>query len=82
MNSRERKKVNTITQEFRNKMDELFGLYRMQIVKVIEIEEEKAEKLDDYFPDSSQVESIRDGIDELEQMLETFEEAIDMIREG
>ncbi len=82
MNRKERKKVDILTEEFRNRVDELFEIYRMQIVKMLENEEEKAERLDDYFPDSSQVEAIRDGIDELEEMLDNFEEAVDMIREG
>ena len=82
MNDRERKALNLLKRRFRNVISEAYSAYRKEIEVIIGKEEEKADNLDEYFPDSPLTESIRDGIDELEEMLETIEEAVGMIMEG
>lgn len=81
MNTRERKEMNGLTREFIRKIEELFNSYRIKVVEAIEKEEEKAEKIEEYFPSSSRQEEIQEDIDSLEDTLSIFSEAVDMITE-
>ena len=81
MNTRERKEMNGLTREFIRKIEELFNSYRIKGVEAIEKEEEKAEKIEEYFPSSSRQEEIQEDIDSLEDTLSVFSEAVDMITE-
>ncbi len=81
MNTRERKEMNGLTREFIRKIEELFNSYRIKVVEAIEKEEEKAEKIEEYFPSSSRQEEIQEDIDSLEDTLSVFSEAVDMITE-
>ena len=81
MNNRERKEMNGLTREFIRKIEELFNSYRIKVVEAIEKEEEKAEKIEEYFPSSSRQDEIQEDIDSLEDTLSIFSEAVDMITE-
>lgn len=81
MNNRERKEMNGLTREFIRKIEELFNSYRIKVVEAIEKEEEKAEKIEEYFPSSSRQDEIQEDIDSLEDILSVFSEAVDMITE-
>lgn len=81
MNDMERRRLDLLNRRFRNRVNEAYSDYRKKIEEIIGKEEEKADNLDEYFPSSPLAESIRDGIDELEERLETIEEAVDMIME-
>lgn len=81
MNNMERRRLNFLNRKFRNRVNEVYSTYRKEIEEIIGKEEEKADNLDEYFPDSPRSESIRDGLDELEERLETIEEAVSMIME-
>lgn len=81
MNNRERKEMNGLTREFIRKIEELFNSYRIKVVEAIEKEEEKAEKIEEYFPSSSRQDEIQEDIDSLEDTLSVFSEAVDMITE-
>lgn len=81
MNTRERKEMNVLTREFIRKIEELFNSYRIKVVEAIEKEEEKAEKIEEYFPSSSRQDEIQEDIDSLEDTLSVFSEAVDMITE-
>lgn len=81
MNDMERRRLDLLNRKFRNRVNEAYSDYRKKIEEMIGKEEEKADNLDEYFPYSPLAESIRDGIDELEERLETIEEAVDMIME-
>lgn len=81
MNNIERRRLDLLNRKFRNRVNEAYSDYRKKIEEMIGKEEEKADNLDEYFPSSPLAESIRDGIDELEERLETIEEAVDMIME-
>ncbi len=80
MNNRERKEVNGLTKDVIMKIDELYTTYRMKIAEFIEKEEEKAERLDEYFPGSSRADEIQENIELLEDTLALFEEAVDMMK--
>ena len=81
MNDMERRRLNILNRRFRNRINEVYSVYRKEIEGIIGEEEEKADNLDEYFPDSPMAESIRDRIDELEERLETVEKAVGMIME-
>lgn len=81
MNSRERKKMNGLTNEFIRKVGELFIGYKKNAVEVIEREEIKREKIEEHFPSSPQVEAIDEDIERLEDILSVFEAAVEMIEE-
>ena len=81
MNSRERKKMNTLRKEFSHSVETLYGVFRLKVVEAIEKEEEKAERLEEHFPGSSQQEQIEEDIENLEDTLSVFEEAVSMITE-
>ena len=81
MNDMERRRLDLLNRRFRNRVNEAYSDYRKKIEEIIGKEEEKADNLDEYFPSSPLAESIRDGINELEERLETIEEAVDMIME-
>lgn len=81
MNTRERKEMNVLTREFIRKIEELFNSYRIKVVEAIEKEEEKAEKIEEYFPSSSRQDEIQEDIDSLEDTLSVFSEAVAMITE-
>lgn len=81
MTTRERKEMNVLTREFIRKIEELFNSYRIKVVEAIEKEEEKAEKIEEYFPSSSRQDEIQEDIDSLEDTLSVFSEAVDMITE-
>lgn len=81
MNDMERRRLDLLNRRFRNMVNEAYSDYRKKIEEIIGKEEEKADNLDEYFPSSPLAESIHDGIDELEERLETIEEAVDMIME-
>ncbi len=80
MNNRERKEMNALTKEVVSKIDELYTTYRMKVAEVIEKEEEKAERLEEYFYSSSQMDVIEEDIGMLEDTLAVFEEAVDMMK--
>ena len=81
MNSRERKEMNTLKKEFSHSVETLYGVFRLKVVEAIEKEEEKAERLEEHFPGSSQQEQIEEDIENLEDTLSVFEEAVLMITE-
>ena len=81
MNSRERKEMNTLKREFSHRVETLYGMFRLKVVEAIEKEEEKAERLEEHFPGSSQQEQIEEDIENLEDTLSVFEEAVSMITE-
>ena len=81
MNDMERRRLNILNRRFRNRINEVYSVYRKEIEGIIGEEEEKADNLDEYFLDSPMAESIRDRIDELEERLETVEKAVGMIME-
>ncbi len=80
MNNRERKEMNALTKEVVRKIDELYTTYRMKVAEIIEKEEEKAERLEEYFSSSSQMDAIEEDIGMLEDTLAVFEEAVDMMK--
>ena len=81
MNDKERSRLDFLNRGFRNKVCEAYIAYRKEIEGIIGKEEKKADNLDEHFPGSSQAESIRDGIDELEERLEAIDEAVSTIVE-
>ena len=80
MNNRERKVMNNLTKDVVEQIDELYRSYRMKVAEVIEKEEEKAERLEEYFYSPSRIEKIQDDIETLENTLAIFEEAVDMMK--
>ncbi len=80
MNKKEKKEVNGLRKDVANKIDELCKSYRIKVAEIIEKEEEKAERLEDYFYSSSQIDEIQECIEILEDNLAIFEEAVDMIK--
>ncbi len=80
MNNRERKVMNNLTKDVVEQIDELYRSYRMKVAEVIEKEEEKAERLEEYFYSPSRIEEIQDDIETLENTLAIFEEAVDMMK--
>lgn len=81
MNNRERKEMNGLTREFIRKIDDLYKSYRLKVAEIIEMEEEKAERLEEYFCGSSRVDAIQESIEMLEDTLAVFEEAVEMMKE-
>ncbi len=80
MNKKERKEITDLTKEVIGKVDELYKSYRMKVAEVIENEEEKIERLEEYFTDPLRVDEIQNDIDVLESTLEVFEDAVDMMK--
>ncbi len=80
MNNRERKEMNNLTKDVVGQIDELYRSYRMKVAEAIENEEEKAERLEEYFYSSSRIEEIQEDIETLENTLAIFEEAVDMMK--
>ena len=80
MNNRERNEVNALTKDVVRKIDELCTNYRVKIAEVIGMEEEKAERLEEHFSGSSQMDAIEESIETLEDTLAVFEEALDMMK--
>ena len=80
MNNKERKEMNALTKEVVEQIDELYKSYRMKVAETIEKEEEKAERLEEYFYSSSRIEEIQEDIEALEDTLAIFEEAVDMMK--
>ncbi len=80
MNNRERKEMNNLTKDVVRQIDELYRSYRMKVAEAIENEEEKAERLEEYFYSSSRIEEIQEDIETLENTLAIFEEAVDMMK--
>lgn len=80
MNNRERKEMNNLTKDVVGQIDELYRSYRMKVAEAIENEEEKAERLEEYFYSSSRIEEIEEDIETLENTLAIFEEAVDMMK--
>ncbi len=81
MNTKERKEMNTLKKEFSHKVETLYGMFKLKVVEAIEKEEEKMERLEEYFPGSLQQEQIEEDIENLEDTLSIFEEAVSMIAE-
>ena len=81
MNTKERKEMNTLKKEFSHRVETLYDMFRLKVVEAIEKEEEKAERLEEHFPGSSQQEQIEEDIENLEDTLSIFEEAVSMITE-
>lgn len=81
MNNREKKEVNDLTKDLVKKIDDLYKSYRLKVAEIIEMEEEKAERLEEYFCDSSRVDAIQESIEMLEDTLAVFEEAVEMMKE-
>ena len=79
MNRKERDELNGLTKEVIGKIEEILKSYRMKVAEVIEEEEEKAERLEEYFPGSPQQDTIAEDIEKLEDTLSVFEEALDMM---
>ena len=79
MNRKERDELNGLTKEVIDKIEEILKSYRMKVAEVIEKEEEKAERLEEYFPGSPQQDTIAEDIEKLEDTLSVFEEAFDMM---
>lgn len=80
MNNKERKEMNNLTKDVVGQIDELYRSYRMKVAEAIENEEEKAERLEEYFYSSSRIEEIQEDIETLENTLAIFEEAVDMMK--
>lgn len=81
MSEKERKEMKALTKDVVKKIDELYTTYRMKVAEIIEKEEEKAERIEEHFSSSSRLDAIEEEIEKLEDTLDTFEAAVDMIKE-
>ncbi len=81
MNTKEKKEVNGLTKDLVKKIEDLFKSYRLKIAEIIEVEEEKAERIEEYFYSSDKVDAIQESIEMLEDTLAVFEEAVEMMKE-
>ncbi len=81
MTKTEKEEVNNLTRDVVRKIDELYTTYRMKVAEIIKKEEEKLERIEEHFSSSSRLDAIEEEIEKLEDTLDTFEAAVDMMKE-
>lgn len=81
MSEKERKEMKALTKDVVKKIDVLYTTYRMKVAEIIKKEEEKLERIEEHFSSSSRLDAIEEEIEKLEDTLDTFEAAVDMIKE-
>ncbi len=81
MSEKERKEMKALTKDVVKKIDELYTTYRMKVAEIIKKEEEKLERIEEHFSSSSRLDAIEEEIEKLEDTLDTFEAAVDMMKE-
>ncbi len=81
MSEKERKEMKALTKDVVKKIDVLYTTYRMKVAEIIKKEEEKLERIEEHFSSSSRLDAIEEEIEKLEDTLDTFEAAVDMMKE-
>lgn len=81
MSEKERKEMKALTKDLVKKIDELYTTYRMKVTEIIKNEEEKLERIEEHFSSSSRLDAIEEEIEKLEDTLDIFESAVEMMKE-